>query len=57
MTETIYLTVNNDMAFEDSMVKDEICLEIVIVNQDTFLSCFETKSSSHFQKELLQMVY
>lgn len=57
MTEAVYLTVDNYMALENSMVEYEVCLEVVIVNQDTFLPGFEAKASAHFQKELLQMVY
>ena len=43
------------MAFQYSVIKHQIDKEILVVNQNPFLSAFEAKTLAQFQDELLDM--
>lgn len=56
MTEAIDLDVNDDVTLEDTMIEDEVRLEVVGVDKNAFLAGFKAKTIAHFQQELLHMV-
>ena len=56
MTEAIDLDVNDDVTLEDTMIEDEVRLEVVGVDKNAFLAGLKAKAIAHFQQELLHMV-
>ena len=44
------------MTFQDAVIEYEVGKEIILINQDTFLSVFKAESMPHFQQEVLQVV-
>ena len=56
MTEAVDLDVNDDVTLEDTMIEDEVRLEVVGVDKNAFLAGFKAKAIAHFQQELLHMV-
>ena len=53
MPEPVDFQVNNHMAFQNAMVKNQIRLEIVLVNQNATLSCLKAETTTQFQQTLL----
>ena len=56
MTEAVNLQVNDDMAFQDAVIKDEVCLEVVLIHQDAALPGFKAEPLAHLEQEVLQVV-
>lgn len=56
MAELVYLQFHNNMTFQDAVIEYEVGKEIILINQDTFLSGFKAESMPHFQQEVLQVV-
>ena len=54
MTEAIDLDVNDDVTLEDTMIEDEVRLEVVGVDKNAFLAGFKAKAIAHF---LCQQIY
>ena len=48
MTEAIDLDVNDDVTLEDTMIEDEVRLEVVGVDKNAFLAGFKAKAIAHF---------
>lgn len=46
----------NEMNEADKSMDFEVGKEIILINQDTFLSGFKAESMPHFQQEVLQVV-
>ena len=44
------------MTFQDAVIEYKVGKEIILINQDTFLSGFKAESMPHFQQEVLQVV-
>ena len=56
MTETVNLEVDNDVTLQDTVIKDEVGLEIVLVNEDALLTGFKAEPASHFHQHHLEMI-
>ena len=54
MAELVYLQFHNNMTFQDAVIEYEVGKEIILINQDTFLSGFKAESMPHF---LCQQIY
>jgi hypothetical protein len=49
MVELFKFKLNQNMAFEYSMVKDEIYTKMLVADQYAFLACLETKAVAELQ--------
>jgi hypothetical protein len=55
MVEFSHLEFDQDMAFEDPVVKDQIDVELSVSDQNALLTGFKAKPMSQFQEEFLQV--
>lgn len=56
MAEAFDFEFNQDMAFQNSVVKDQIDEEVFVSDENAFLLSLETETVAEFQKEGLQFV-
>jgi len=56
MGEGSHFQLDEDMAFENAVVKHEIDEEVFLADEKTLLAGFETEAMSEFQEEVLKMV-
>ena len=56
VAETIYLQIDDDVAFQDAVVENEVGLEVVLINEDSLLTSLEAETATHLQQERLQVV-
>jgi hypothetical protein len=49
--------VDEDEAFQEVVVKDEVHIEFIILEDDTLLACDEGEAASHFEKEGLEVFH
>ena len=53
----VCLEVDQHVALENPVVKDQIAEEVVVIDKDSFLPGFETKPVAEFQQEFFKVVY
>lgn len=57
MGELADFEVDQDKAFQEVVVKDEVHIEFIILEDDTLLACDEGEAASHFEKEGLEIFH
>ena len=53
LTEVVHFQFYEDMAFEHTVVEDEVYEKILIANEQSFLSRFKAEAMTEFDKEIL----
>src|SRR6266446_2873813 len=54
--EAAHLQLDEHMAFQETVIKNEIHEEMLTADQQTFLACLEAEAAPQFQQERLQLV-
>jgi len=54
--EFLGFQINQDVAFQYPVIKNQVDKIIFIIDQDSFLPCFKAEAMAKFQKKHLQMI-
>ena len=56
MRQLSHFQINENITFQDTMIEDEIDIEILIVVSHQFLTSNEAESATQFKEKLLKVI-